>query len=167
MTTEKQEDRQQRVRMIEQVIRQITWHGHKQSIHTLSREDISLTMPQMMTLFAIRGVGACRMSDLAELTQQSAGTLTGIVDRLIEDGLVGRIRASEDRRVVQVALTPDGERRLAQVEQVRIEDMARVLHYFSAEQLAHLEELMHLLLAGIQDLLQESLTTTAIHDGVA
>ncbi len=167
MATEKREDRQQRVRMIEQIIRQITWHGHKQSIHTLNREDIALTMPQMMTLFAIRSAGACRMSDLAELTQQSAGTLTGIVDRLIEDGLVGRIRASEDRRVVQVALTPAGELRLAQVEQVRIEDMARVLHYFSAEQLMQLEELMHLLLAGIQDLLRESLPTTAVRDGVA
>ncbi len=167
MATKKQEDREHRVRAIEQIIRQITWHGHKQSIHTLSREDIALTMPQMMTLFAIRGVGACRMSDLAELTQQSAGTLTGIVDRLIEDGLVGRIRASEDRRVVQVTLTPEGESRLACVEQVRIEDMARVLHYFSAEQLTQLEELMHLLLAGIQDLLRESLSATAVRDGVA
>ena len=35
-------------------------------------------MPQMVTLFAIRGAGTCRMSELAETTQQSAGTLTGI-----------------------------------------------------------------------------------------
>ena len=79
---------------IDNVIRQITCQSHKQLLQTLSRPDINLTMPQMVTLFAIRSAGTCRMSELAETTQQSAGTLTGIVDRLIDEDLVGRVRDS-------------------------------------------------------------------------
>jgi DNA-binding MarR family transcriptional regulator len=145
--------RAEHIASIDDTVRHITWQSHKQLLQTLSRPDIALTMPQMVTLFAIRDAGTCRMSDLADITQQSAGTLTGIVDRLIEDGLVGRVRDLDDRRVVQVTLTPAGEQRLAMVEQARREDMERMLHRFSEQQLAQLEELLKLLLAGIQDML--------------
>jgi DNA-binding MarR family transcriptional regulator len=137
---------------IDHITRHIMWQGQKQSLHTLSRPDIDLTMPQMITLFAIRTAGTCRMSELAEVTQQSAGTLTGIVDRLIEDGLVARVRDADDRRVVQVALTPMGQERMQRVEEVRQEDMARVLRSFSMEQLQQLKELLQLLRAGLDSI---------------
>lgn len=145
-------ERLSRIEAIDCAVRQITWEGQKQSLHTLSRPDIALTVPQMITLFAIRAAGTCRMSELAEVTQQSAGTLTGIVDRLIDDGLVGRVRDAGDRRVVQVALTPLGEERLSRVEQARCEDMTRALDHFSFEQLCQFEDLLHLFLEGLHDL---------------
>lgn len=138
---------------IDDVIRQITWQSNKQLLQTLSRPEIGLTMPQMVTLFAIRNTGTCRMSELAEITQQSAGTLTGIVDRLIEDNLVGRVRDIDDRRVVQVTLTAQGEERLTRVEEARREDMERILRRFHIEQLADLDTLLRLLLSGVHDLL--------------
>jgi DNA-binding MarR family transcriptional regulator len=107
----------------------------------------------MVTLFAIREAGLCRMSDLADITQQSAGTLTGIVDRLIEENLVGRVRDAEDRRVVQVMLTRQGEQRLALVEEARRADMDRILSRFSLEQLQDLAQLLQLLLDGINELI--------------
>jgi DNA-binding MarR family transcriptional regulator len=153
------QSRSSHIASIDDVIRQITWQSHKQLLQTLSRPEISLTMPQMVTLFAIRGAGTCRMSELAEITQQSAGTLTGIVDRLIEDNLVGRVRDVDDRRVVQVTLTAPGEERLARVEQARREDMERMLQHFRLEQLVDLDALLRLLLSGIHDLLNgEALT---------
>ncbi len=139
---------------IDQMVRLIIWQAQKQLLHTLNRPDIALTLPQMVTLFAIRDVGSCRMSDLAEITQQSAGTLTGIVDRLIEDGLVGRVRDVDDRRVVQVALTPAGMERLNRVETARCVDMAQMLSRFSLTQLDDLEKLLQLFLAGINDVLE-------------
>ncbi|HMQ30045.1 MAG TPA: MarR family transcriptional regulator [Chloroflexaceae bacterium] len=138
---------------IDHLIRQITWQSHKQLLQTLSRPEIGLTMPQMVTLFAIRGAGTCRMSELAEITQQSAGTLTGIVDRLIDDDLVGRVRDLDDRRVVQVTLTSHGEERLARVEQARREDLDRMLQRFDDEQLDALDDLLRMLSAGIHELL--------------
>jgi DNA-binding MarR family transcriptional regulator len=140
------------VAAIDRIVRQITWQSQKQLAHTLSRPDIDLTMPQMHTLFAIRAARTCRMSELAEITQQSAGTLTGIVDRLIEEQLVGRVRDIDDRRVVQVTLTPRGEERAALVEQARREDMERMLRPFNLDQLQQFEGLMSLLLNGIHEI---------------
>lgn len=142
-----------RIVAIDELIRRITWQSHKQLLQTLSRPAIALTLPQMVTLFAIRGAGICRMSELAEITQQSAGTLTGIVDRLIEDELVGRVRDVDDRRVVQVTLTAQGEERVARVERARREDMERMLQQLSLEQLGAMEGLLSLLLHGLHQLI--------------
>lgn len=140
------------VTSISDVVRQITWQSQKQLLRTLSRPDIGLTMPQMVTLFAIRDAHTCRMSELADITQQSAGTLTGIVDRLIEDNLVGRVRDIEDRRVVQVTLTTTGEERVTRVERARHEDMSRMLEHFDLSQLGDLDCLLRLLLAGLNEM---------------
>lgn len=148
-----QEARAYHTHVIDDIVRQITWQSQKQLLQTLSRPEIGLTLPQMVTLFAIREAGLCRMSDLADITQQSAGTLTGIVDRLIEENLVGRVRDAEDRRVVQVMLTRQGEQRLALVEEARRTDMDRILSRFSLEQLQDLAHLLQLLLDGINELI--------------
>jgi len=151
---------------IDDIVRQITWQSQKQLLQTLSRPEINLTLPQMVTLFAIREAGVCRMSDLAEITQQSAGTLTGIVDRLIAERLVGRVRDVEDRRVVQVMLTRQGEQRLALVEAARRADMERILSRFSIEQSHHLEQLLQLLLDGINELIGERELTRHTNDQI-
>jgi DNA-binding MarR family transcriptional regulator len=139
------------INTIDDLLRQIIWHGQKLSLQTLSQPDIAITMPQMITLFAIAAAGTCRMSELAEVTRQSAGTLTGIVDRLIDDGLVARVRDADDRRVVQVALTSTGKERLSLVEQARCADMAHILRRFSEDQVGQLAELLHLLLVGMRN----------------
>jgi DNA-binding MarR family transcriptional regulator len=149
-------ERAEQIAAIAQVIRQITWQTQKQSLHTLSRPDIALTVPQMVTLFAIRQAGRCRMSDLAEITLQSAGTLTGIVDRLIEDELVCRVRDVDDRRVVQVALTPCGIKHLERVEEARCIDMTHVLSSFSLDQLCQFEELLQRFLSGVNDTIAQT-----------
>lgn len=60
--------------------------------------------------------GSRRMSDLAQCAQTSQASLTGIVDRLEERGLVERVRSQEDRRVVDVTLTADGREEMRRVE---------------------------------------------------
>jgi DNA-binding MarR family transcriptional regulator len=143
-------NRRARVAAIDRVLREIGWHTQKQTAHMLARPQINLTLPQMVTLFAIHDSGTCRMSTLAELTQQSAGTLTGIVDRLIADGLVARVRNTSDRRVVEVTLTPEGERRLAQVTAARYEQTNHALSGFSDSDLATLEQLLGQFLEAVQ-----------------
>lgn len=150
--TERPSERSTHIVGIDQALRAITWQTQKRWLHMLSRPSIMLTLPQMMTLFAIDAAGTCRMSELADVTQQSAGTLTGIVDRLIDYGLVARVRDAEDRRVVQVTLTPLGSERLDQVAQTRYADMARVLQQFSLEHICLLDGLLQRLLAGLGEL---------------
>jgi len=52
------------------------------------------------------------MSELATACGVLPNTMTGIVDRLVQRGLVIRDRAEKDRRIVTVALTPAGHGQL-------------------------------------------------------
>ncbi len=145
-----QESRDDKMIAIDHLLREITWFAQKQAMHMLTHPAIELTLPQMVTLFAIHERGTCRMSDLAESTQQSAGTLTGIVDRLIADELVTRVRNTADWRVVEVTLTPEGEQRLQQVQQARYEDVERMFGHFSDEDLRASERILQRILEGFQ-----------------
>jgi DNA-binding MarR family transcriptional regulator len=53
--------------------------------------------------------GRHTMTLLAEEAGVAAATMTGIIDKLVERGLVRRQRRKGDRRVVEVTLTPSGE----------------------------------------------------------
>jgi DNA-binding MarR family transcriptional regulator len=55
------------------------------------------------------------MSQLAESSHQVSATMTGIVDRLVERGLVARERDPQDRRTLRVDLTLAGRELLEQV----------------------------------------------------
>jgi DNA-binding MarR family transcriptional regulator len=55
------------------------------------------------------------VTDLAERLQLAQSTVTELVSRAEEIGLVERERSSEDGRVAILRLTPEGDRRLAQV----------------------------------------------------
>jgi DNA-binding MarR family transcriptional regulator len=143
--------RESRITAIDQMIDEVTWQAQKQAIRTLMRPGIELTMPQMVTLFAIREHGACRMGTLVEATRQAGGTVTGIVDRLIDDGLVARSQAADDRRAVEVRLTPAGEKRARRVVDARHADMCRILERFSDHQLAEFERLLLLFTQAICD----------------
>ena len=139
-----------RIATIDRIFRELTWHGQKHAIHTLTRPEIGLTMPQMITLLAIHDSGSCRMGTLADATQQSGGTLTGIVDRLIDDGLVERVRSVNDRRVIEVTLTTEGQTRVGQVINARYLDMERILAHFDDELLGQFEQLLELFLDGVR-----------------
>jgi DNA-binding MarR family transcriptional regulator len=139
-----------RVESIDRIFRELTWHGQKHAIHTLTRPEIGLTMPQMITLLAIHDRGSCRMGALADATQQSGGTLTGIVDRLIDDGLVERVRSMNDRRVIEVTLTNHGEARVRQVLVARREDLEHILALFEEDEIDEFERLLGMFLQAVR-----------------
>ena len=56
------------------------------------------------------------MTELADASLQVTATMTGIVDRLSDRGLVNRQRDPSDRRSMQVSLTAKGEKVLNDIE---------------------------------------------------
>jgi DNA-binding MarR family transcriptional regulator len=62
--------------------------------------EMEVTMPQLKTLMVLYGMGQATMGDLAEALGTGVSTVTGIVDRLVEHGLVVREEDPRDRRVV-------------------------------------------------------------------
>ena len=75
---------------------------------------LGLTMPQAGLL---RALGSpLPMNQIAGRMHCDASNLTGIVDRLEARGLVERRVRAADRRVKEVALTPEGRRMKRQVD---------------------------------------------------
>lgn len=78
------------------------------------REE-GLTVTQLGVLEALLHGGAMVQSTLAEKLLTSASNLTTVLDNLERDGHVRRERSTEDRRQVEVSLTPQGRDRIEDV----------------------------------------------------
>ncbi len=116
-----------------------------------------LTMAQYSVLVELRRAElhpaapeSCTMSSLAEATHQVAATMTGIVDRLAERGLVERQPDPSDRRAWRVVLQPAGRAVLDQVEARGQANTSRMLGQFSAGDRAALLRLMEQMLTAMQ-----------------
>jgi DNA-binding MarR family transcriptional regulator len=71
---------------------------------------LGLTGPQFDVLATLGNTSGMMMGQLAEKTLVTKGTLTGIVDRLEQKGLVRREVPPNNRRCFQIVLTPEGEK---------------------------------------------------------
>ena len=73
------------------------------------REEFDSTLPRFDVMAALYRVEAgLRMSDLSSVLRVSNGNVTGIVDRLVSDGLIVRVPVDNDRRAMIVRLTNAG-----------------------------------------------------------
>ena len=55
------------------------------------------------------------VTGLAEACLLQQPTMTKLLDRMVRDGLVTREQDARDRRIMRIALTPDGEARAAEL----------------------------------------------------
>lgn len=77
-----------------------------------------LTNTQWGPLMRLRMSGGSTVAELARWLQIDAGAMTRLLDRLEKKGLCKRTRCTDDRRVVRVAITPEGEAAIAEVPAV-------------------------------------------------
>lgn len=94
-------------------------------------EDVGLTNAQWGPLFMMHKYKSTTLAELSRELQTDPGALTRTLDRLEAKGLCRRERSTEDRRVVNLALTPDGEAAMAPVPGVLCEVMNSYLRGFS------------------------------------
>lgn len=86
------------------------------------------------------------MTELARLLELEKSSLTGLIDRAEKVGMVVRVRQDADRRCVRVKLTPDGERRAAEVHQCLTERVAELLRRSTSAERRRLLYLLRVLL---------------------
>ena len=79
--------------------------------------EVDLTMPQLKVLFLLYSEGGASMGQLAGSLGVTLSTVTGIVDRLVEHGMVQREEDPEDRRLVVCRLTAQGLETAEQLHQ--------------------------------------------------
>lgn len=71
-------------------------------------EGMGITRTQIGALFRIGELKRLTMSDLKRDLDVTTGAITGLIDRLEDQGLVRRVPSQDDRRVVFLELTPAG-----------------------------------------------------------
>ncbi|MER9232042.1 MarR family transcriptional regulator [Mesorhizobium sp. M0622] len=75
------------------------------------RQEFSTTLPRFDVMAALyRAPEGMLMSDLSRFLLVSNGNVTGIIDRLVSEGLVMRARRNGDRRTSVVRLTEEGSK---------------------------------------------------------
>ncbi|MDF2959362.1 MAG: hypothetical protein K0S39_1097 [Paenibacillus sp.] len=90
------------------------------SIYACSREitnlyrpflnGLGITYPQYLVLMVLWEKQHCSVKEIGELLYLDSGTLTPMLKRMEDSGLVTRQRSKSDERIVVVQLTEEGQR---------------------------------------------------------
>ena len=102
--------------------------------------DLSLTIGQLKSLFFIDFEGSTNFRKLATALGVTPPNITGIVDRLVEQGLVSRTENPENRRMLILKTTDNGKVLLARLRESGVSRMSNILAELSLEELAALAQ---------------------------
>jgi len=106
----------------------------------------ALTATQSMVLRWLTDRGPVPMGELAEALDITMAGATGLVDRMVQAGLLTRERSEADRRLVLVAPTKAGAEALEQDRRARFQTFRKVTDGLSLEDLQQFERILRLLL---------------------
>jgi len=107
--------------------------------------ELSMTIPQVKSLFFISNNGRTNLKKLAAALKVTPSNLTGVIDRMIEQGLVSRTENPEDRRMNLLKATEKGETLVSELRERRISHLSSALSYLTPEDLTTIEKGLALL----------------------
>lgn len=94
----------------------LLWEAHH-ALQGMSRQmerTLGVSGPQRLVLREVGRRPDLPPGELAELLGVHPSTITGLVDRLVDRGLMHRVRRADDRRSSHLRLSPTGEALLHQ-----------------------------------------------------
>ena len=130
-----------------------------QAFEQLSTQRIrlhGLTHPQFDVIATLGNTAGMSCRELSERTLITKGTLTGVLDRLLEKGLITRTVPEHDRRSLFVALTPAGEAVFNEAFPDVIQHCGAAMDYLDDAALAHHVTLLAALRAAIGNKLEQA-----------
>lgn len=101
--------------------------------------ELGLTPPQFDVICTLGNTPGMFMHQLAEKTLVTKGTLTGIVDRLEQKGLVRREVPPENRRCFLIVLTPEGQNVFEEIFPTHIAYLKQRFDQLSEQELAQIK----------------------------
>jgi MarR family transcriptional regulator, organic hydroperoxide resistance regulator len=113
--------------------------------------DISLTINQVKALFFIANEGSVNFRKLAQAMKVTPSNVTGIIDRLVDQGLVTRTENPDDRRMLMLELTAKGDALIAKLRERRMSQMSLILDRMSTAELVNIAQTFVLLNKAIGD----------------
>ena len=130
------------------LLRQVV-NGFTQEIETLL-EPSGLTDAQWLPLYKLSRDTVSTAAEVARAMGRDAGATTRLLDRLEAKGLCQRERSDEDRRVVNLRLTPDGKEAVKVVPEVLCQVHNLALADFTPQELDTLKTLLRRMLRNLQ-----------------
>ncbi|MCX7228957.1 MAG: MarR family transcriptional regulator [Burkholderiales bacterium] len=95
--------------------------------------ELGLTPAQFDVIATLGNTPGMSAKALGQRTLITKGTLTGVVDRLVDRGFVERVVVPEDRRSVFVRLTPAGDAEFTRVFGPHVAYCRRAFHDYVAQ----------------------------------
>lgn len=93
-----------------------------------------LTIDQYQIMCVLHQRGQCTSTDLAAVFKVVKSSITAIINRLVDHGYVERTPAEEDRRVIELSLTEEGQKVYEQVDK-QVQDIVSsyLIHFNETE----------------------------------
>ena len=110
--------------------------------------ELGVTSQQASVLFMVAS-GKCLLA--AELAREygiDASAVTRLVDRLEKRGLLERVRSSDDRRAVRLALTPEGQAIAERMPPIFTGVTDQLTSGFTPEEIGFLKSMLRRILAN-------------------
>lgn len=138
---------QQKRDLIENIL-QLTDKAFQEWLPMLPKEwlHIDVTTSQLKVVLLIFVSGPLRMGDIASELGVSLATATGVVDRLVERGMLIREGDPKDRRVVLCRLSCEGEKLISGVWQVSRDQLGEIMRACARPQLMLITEALQVLM---------------------
>ncbi|KDB08194.1 transcriptional regulator, MarR family [Burkholderia sp. lig30] len=106
-------------------------------------KDLGISSHHMGILLALRKGVASTPFEISKLLGIDTGLMTRMLDKLEEKGLLKRSRSIDDRRVVNLALTPKGEEIAGQIPEIAPKVLNSRLRNFDKTEFDELCRLLH------------------------
>ena len=140
------EEHQELLISLRKVIRAIDLHSKQLS------KTSGLTSPQLLIMLEIDRVSGVNSSQVAKVVNLSAATVTNILDRLENKGLISRVRDTKDKRKVGLYLTDNGKTLLDSapqpLQQHFIENFSNLAQWEQSQLLSSIERLADMMNAN-------------------
>lgn len=98
-------------------------------------QDSELTFPQLSVISMLEKYGEQKVSELSEKMGLSDSTVSGILDRLEQKGIIKRERTKDDRRVVKISLTGKSKKFCNDFRQKKEEFFTQLLKRLSDQEI--------------------------------
>ncbi|NIE65136.1 MarR family winged helix-turn-helix transcriptional regulator [Burkholderia sp. Ax-1719] len=110
--------------------------------------ELGVTSQQASVLFMVASGKCVLAAELAREYGIDASAVTRLVDRLEKRGLLRRVRSSEDRRAVRLALTPEGETIAARMPAIFTSVTDELSKGFTPEEVGFLKSMLRRILVN-------------------
>ncbi len=112
-------------------------------------EELNVTYPQYLVLLVLWETDRISVKALGNRLFLDSGTLTPMLKRMEEHGLIQRARSKEDERIVEVVLTVQGKQAEKQAEQIPLKFIEQT--NLNEEEVIQLKQTLSKMLAQLDE----------------